>query len=180
MPPPRHGHLYRLTDARMHDPAQGQGENRDAAPQRLHVPRQRRAFTELPDHQTGKDYTFSRSLKPLEKFRNVITPVSGLHHPGSLGHHHNCIDIFLTGAKIGAAHRNTISVDQKMAQVSGQHTRYPSMEIALTQGSSPGPLMAFNCLRSAMQPDFRVPFRGTQRGHRCPTESLASQSQRAG
>ena len=83
----------------------------------------------------GKDYTFSRSLKPLEKFRNVITPVSGLHHPGSLGHHHNCIDIFLTGAKIGAAHRNTISVDQQIAQVSGQHTRYPSMEIALTQGS---------------------------------------------
>ena len=85
--------------------------------------------------EPGKDYTFSRSLKPLEKFRNVITPVSGLHHPGSLGHHHNCIDIFLTGAKIGAAHRNTISVDQQMAQVSGQHTRYPSMEIALTQGS---------------------------------------------
>jgi hypothetical protein len=83
----------------------------------------------------GKDYQFSRALKPLEKFRNTITPISGLHHPGSLGHHHNCIDIFLTGAKIGAAHRNTISVDQKMAQVSGQHTRYPSMEIALTQGS---------------------------------------------
>ena len=83
----------------------------------------------------GKDYQFSRSLKPLEKFRNTITPISGLHHPGSLGHHHNCIDIFLTGAKIGAAHRNTISVDQKMAQVSRQHTRYPSMEIALTQGS---------------------------------------------
>ena len=83
----------------------------------------------------GKDYTFSRSLKPLEKFRNVITPVSGLHHPGSLGHHHNCIDIFLTGAKIGAAHRNTISVDPQMAEVSGQYTRYPSMEIALTQGS---------------------------------------------
>ena len=83
----------------------------------------------------GKDYTFSRSLKPLEKFRNVITPVSGLHHPGSLGHHHNCIDIFLTGAKIGAAHRNSISVDQKMAEVTGQHTRYSSMEIALTGGS---------------------------------------------
>ena len=83
----------------------------------------------------GKDYQFSRSLKPLEKFRNTITPISGLHHPGSLGHHHNCIDIFLTGAKIGAAHRNTISVDQKMAQISGQHTRYPSIEIALTQGS---------------------------------------------
>ena len=83
----------------------------------------------------GKDYTFSRSLKPLEKFRGTITPFSGLHHPGSLGHHHNCIDIFLTGAKIGAAHSNTISVDQKMAEVNGQHTRYPSMEIALTGGS---------------------------------------------
>ena len=83
----------------------------------------------------GKDYQFSRSLKPLEKFRNTITPISGLHHPGSLGHHHNCINVFLTGGKIGAAHRNTISVDQKMAQISGQHTRYPSMEIALTQGS---------------------------------------------
>jgi hypothetical protein len=25
----------------------------------------------------GKDYEFSRSLKPLEKFRDVITPISG-------------------------------------------------------------------------------------------------------
>ena len=83
----------------------------------------------------GKDYEFSRSLKPLEKHRKVITPVSGLHHPGSIGHHHNCINIYLTGGKIGAAHRNTISVDQKMAEITGQHTRYPSMEIAITQGS---------------------------------------------
>lgn len=83
----------------------------------------------------GKNYQFSRTLKPLEKYRQIITPVSGLHHPGSLGHHHNCIDIWLTGGKIGASERNTISVDQKMAEVTGQHTRYPSMEIALTQGS---------------------------------------------
>ncbi|MCA9038609.1 MAG: DUF1552 domain-containing protein, partial [Planctomycetaceae bacterium] len=83
----------------------------------------------------GKDYEFSRSLKPLEKHRPFITPVSGLHHPGSLGHHHNCIDIWLTGAKIGPSERNTISVDQRMAEVTAQHTRYPSMEIALTQGS---------------------------------------------
>ena len=57
----------------------------------------------------GRDYEFSRSLKPLEKHRNNITPISGLHHPGSIGHHHNCIDIFLTGGKIGPSHRNTIS-----------------------------------------------------------------------
>jgi hypothetical protein len=40
----------------------------------------------------GRDYQFSRSLKPLEKHREVITPISGLHHPGSLSHHHNCIN----------------------------------------------------------------------------------------
>ena len=83
----------------------------------------------------GKDYQFSRALKPLEKHREVITPISGLHHPGALGHHHNCIDVFLTGGKLGPSDRNTISVDQKMAEVTAQHTRYPSMEIALTQGS---------------------------------------------
>lgn len=83
----------------------------------------------------GDGYEFSQSLKPLEKHRQVITPVSGLHHPGSLGHHHNCIDVWLTGAKIGPSQRNTISVDQKMAEVTAPHTRYPSMEIALTQGS---------------------------------------------
>ena len=85
--------------------------------------------------KSGKDYDFSRSLKSLEKYRKVITPFSGLHHPGSLGHHHNCIDIWLTGGKIGPSERNTISVDQKMAEFTARHTRYPSMEIALTQGS---------------------------------------------
>lgn len=83
----------------------------------------------------GKDYEFSRSLKPLEKHRNNITPISGMHHPGSIGHHHNCIDIFLTGGKIGPSHRNTISVDQKMAEITAQETRYPSMEVAVNQGS---------------------------------------------
>ena len=83
----------------------------------------------------GKDYEFSKSLKPLEKHRDVITPISGLHHPGALGHHHNCINVFLTGGKLGPSDRNTISVDQKMAEVTAQHTRYSSMEIALTQGS---------------------------------------------
>ena len=83
----------------------------------------------------GKDYQFSRSLKPLEKHRDIITPISGLHHPGALSHHHNCISVWLTGGKLGPADRNTISVDQKMAEVTAKHTRYPSMEIALTQDS---------------------------------------------
>ena len=83
----------------------------------------------------GRDYQFSRSLKPLEKHREVITPISGLYHPGALSHHHNCISVWLTGGQLGPSDKNTISVDQKMAEISAQHTRYPSMEIALTGDS---------------------------------------------
>jgi hypothetical protein len=83
----------------------------------------------------GKDYQFSRSLKPLEKHREVITPISGLHHPGALSHHHNCISVWLTGGKLGPSDKNTISVDQKMAEITALHTRYPSMEVAITQDS---------------------------------------------
>ncbi len=80
----------------------------------------------------GRDYQFSRSLKPLEKHRDVITPISGMHHREGLGLAHGCHRVWLTG---GSFARNTISVDQKMAEVTAPHTRYPSMEVALT-GSS--------------------------------------------
>ena len=83
----------------------------------------------------GKDYQLSRSLKPLEKFRDVITPISGMHHPGGLGQAHGCAKVWLTGGRLGPSDRNTISVDQKMAEVTAQHTRYPSMEIAINGGS---------------------------------------------
>ena len=83
----------------------------------------------------GRDYQFARSLKPLEKHRDVMTPISGLYHPGALSHHHNCISVWLTGGQLGPSDKNTISVDQKMAEISAQHTRYPSMEIALTGDS---------------------------------------------
>jgi hypothetical protein len=41
----------------------------------------------------------------------------------------------LTGGKIGPSEKNTISVDQQIAKITAEHTRYPSMEISLTQGS---------------------------------------------
>ncbi len=78
----------------------------------------------------GKDFEFSRTLKPLEKLRNFVTPISGLHHPGSLGHHHNCQKIWLTGGKLGPSDRNTISVDQRMAEVTSPHTRFHSLEVS--------------------------------------------------
>lgn len=99
----------------------------------------RSAFIYLPngvntlDYQItsdGTDYEFSRSLKPLEKHRKVVTPISGLHHPGGLGHHHNCQKIWLTGGKLGPSDRNTISIDQKIAEVTAPHTRFHSLELA--------------------------------------------------
>ena len=78
----------------------------------------------------GAGYAYSRSLRPLEKHRDVITPISGLHHPGGLGHHHNCQKIWLTGGTLGPTDRNTISVDQRMAEVTSPHTRYHSLEVS--------------------------------------------------
>jgi hypothetical protein len=83
----------------------------------------------------GEQYTLSKSLKPLEKHRAHFTPISGLHHPHGLGHHHNCSSIWLTGGKIGQTERNTISVDQLMAQVTAPLTRFASMEMS-NQGHS--------------------------------------------
>lgn len=78
----------------------------------------------------GEKYELSRTLKPLEKHRTVVTPISGMHHPGGLGHHHNCQKIWLTGGKLGPSDRNTISVDQRIAEVTSPHTRFHSLEIS--------------------------------------------------
>jgi hypothetical protein len=77
----------------------------------------------------GKGYQLSRSLKPLEKFRDVITPISGMSHPGGVGKAHEGDKVWLTGGNIGPSTRNTISVDQKMAEITAAHTRIPSLEI---------------------------------------------------
>ncbi|MFM1903402.1 MAG: hypothetical protein RLZZ440_1302 [Planctomycetota bacterium] len=114
-----------------------------AAPTALAVeePVRRSVFIYLPngvntlDYQileSGSGYAFSRSLKPLERHRQVVTPVSGLHHPHALGNHHGCQSIWLTGAKIGPTERNSISVDQLMAERAAPHTRYASLVLSNT------------------------------------------------
>src|SRR6187399_2195032 len=85
--------------------------------------------------EAGAGYKMCKQMESLEKHRAVITPLSGLHHPHGLGHHHNCQSIWLTGGKIGPSERNTISVDQLMAQVTAPLTRYSSLEIS-NQGQS--------------------------------------------
>lgn len=88
--------------------------------------------------KAGADYKFTEPLKSLERHRQDITPVSGLHHPDVLGKHHNCDKVWLTGADVpadGGAFRNSVSADQVIAEVQGVHTRFASLEIAITGGS---------------------------------------------
>ena len=84
--------------------------------------------------KAGADYEFTKPLKSLERHRAEITPISGLHHPMVIGKHHNCEKVWLTGANVpgdGGAFRNTVSVDQLMAEVQGVATRFSSLEMAI-------------------------------------------------
>jgi hypothetical protein len=88
--------------------------------------------------KAGKDFEFTKPMAALERHRQNVTPISGLHHPNGIGKHHNCDKIWLTAEKItadGGAFRNSVSVDQLMAEVHGVHTRFPSLELTVTGGS---------------------------------------------
>ncbi len=87
----------------------------------------------------GRGYEMSAALKPLEAHREEFTVFSGLHHPNGLGQAHVCADTWLTGARIDAQsarkYENTISVDQLMAEVTSQHTRFGSLELSISSGT---------------------------------------------
>jgi hypothetical protein len=89
--------------------------------------------------KAGREFELSPSLKPLEKHRNDFTVFSGLHHPNGIGQAHVCADTWLTGAKIdaqgGRKYENTVSCDQLMAEVVGQKTRFPSLELSISSGT---------------------------------------------
>ena len=87
--------------------------------------------------QAGRDYKLSEPMLPLEKHRENMTPISGLHHPGGIGQAHVCADTWLTAAKLsqeGGAYHNTVSCDQLMAEVTSQKTRFGSLELSIAAG----------------------------------------------
>ena len=92
--------------------------------------------------RAGRGYELSGPMRPLERHRENITPISGLHHPGGLGTAHVCGDLWLTGAKLsqeGGAYRNSVSADQLMAEVTSVHTRFSSLELSVAGGTgTPG------------------------------------------
>jgi hypothetical protein len=87
--------------------------------------------------KAGADYAFPEPMKPLEKHRALITPISGLHHPNGIGQAHVCADTWLTGAKIGqdgGSYKNSVSCDQVIAEVTSPHTRFASLELSIASG----------------------------------------------
>ena len=90
----------------------------------------------LPDQffpkQAGRDYTLSPYLEILREHRNDFTVFSGVSHPEVDGGHpaDNC---FLTAAPHpgSGGFRNTISLDQFIAERLGHLTRFPSLTLGV-------------------------------------------------
>ncbi len=92
----------------------------------------------LPDRffpgadQVGRDYTLSPYLELLRDFRSDFTVLSGVWHPDVDGGHPADV-CFLTAAPHPASggFRNTISLDQFVAERIGHLTRFPSLTLGV-------------------------------------------------
>ncbi|PHR93947.1 MAG: hypothetical protein COA78_32335 [Blastopirellula sp.] len=88
--------------------------------------------------KTGRDYELTPYLKMLEAHRNDFTVISGLAHPDQQGNNGHATELtWLTAAQRPglAGFKNTISLDQLMAQKIGIQTRYPFLALS-TSGRS--------------------------------------------
>ncbi|HWK54369.1 MAG TPA: DUF1552 domain-containing protein, partial [Hyphomicrobiales bacterium] len=92
---------------------------------------------------SGKNFTMSEILAPLEALREHLTVVSNLGHPlaygpgGATGNHNRSSATYLSGAKAesGAQPRLGITVDQIAARQLGQDTPLPSLELMVEEAS---------------------------------------------
>ena len=95
----------------------------------------------LPEHffpaGSGREYTPSPYLRILQEHRNDFTVFSGVSHPNVDGGHPSDIS-FLTAAPhpASSSFRNTISLDQHVAERVGTQTRFPSITLAVNGGRS--------------------------------------------
>jgi hypothetical protein len=87
---------------------------------------------------SGPNYTLSPYLEHLAEHRQDFTVLSGVSHPNVDGGHPSDI-AFLTAAPhpASSSFRNTISLDQYIAERIGMKTRFPSLTLAVN-GSGRG------------------------------------------
>ncbi len=86
--------------------------------------------------QGGRDYVASPYLSILKEHRDDFTVFSGVSHPNVDGGHPSDIS-FLTAAPhpASSSFRNSISLDQHIAEHIGSKTRFPSLTLAVNSGS---------------------------------------------
>lgn len=127
----------------------------------------------LPEHffpkEAGRDYALSPYLELLKEHRDDFTVFSGVSHPEVDGGHpaDNC---FLTAAPHpgSAGFRNTISLDQFIAERIGHLTRFPSLTLGVNvqQGmrslSWSGSGVLIPCEEKAADVFARMFIRGTK------------------
>lgn len=85
---------------------------------------------------TGKDYTPTSTLKPLEQHRDDLTVFSNLDHQLNGGH--GAVHGFLTSIKKNEAEgfpAKNISIDQAAAEHVGSATRFPSVNTGIYKGT---------------------------------------------
>jgi hypothetical protein len=108
----------------------------------------------------GSDWELSRTLKPLAQHKKQLTVLNGLtqHHGRAngdgAGDHARCASSFLTGAQpvktAGANIRVGVSVDQAAADLIGNQTTFPSLELAIERGRNSGNCdSGYSCAYSA-------------------------------
>ena len=92
----------------------------------------------LNPKQAGRDYDQSLYLEPLQDLRNQMTIISGSSHPG-VGGGHRAEASILTANPVGSSGRgkNTISIDQYMANHLGSKTRFSSLVLGSSGSNSP-------------------------------------------
>jgi hypothetical protein len=85
---------------------------------------------------SGKDYTLSPYLQYLKDYRGDFTVLSGVSHPNVDGGHPSDI-AFLTAAPhpASSSFRNSISLDQFIAERIGNLTRFPSITLGVNVGA---------------------------------------------
>jgi hypothetical protein len=94
----------------------------------------------------GHDYEMTYILEPLTPFRERLSILSGLRHANAFkrnpqtGRHAQDGMCHLTGADLGGtpgvAVRNTVSVDQLAAEVVGEKTRLPVLNLSVDRNST--------------------------------------------
>ena len=106
-------------------------------------------------HGSGKDFTFSKCLDPLEPLRDDLTVISGMSNEVARNSHgHNSAGQFLTGIRTGGrdGYNYAISLDQVYAAHIGEQTRMASGFRTSNRGIiffiQPNPGLVYNIPRS--------------------------------